>query len=238
MKTVIDSTFFQQLEKEINDTYSAEEAAHLVPFAKEIFRLYPVEELADRTMEIVAGVVHGFWQFMQKVDLTEPLIRIYDSSTKNEIGESKYTNIFVLYRDMPFLVDSILIELNNRGLNVSTIKNNIFNVLRDSDGQLITALAKEGSKDVSRECGIFLQIDFRSSEEYHEELKQELLTILGDVTSVTDDYHPMLERAEEAITDLKLSAGFADNSQLSEAVDFLEWIKNGNFVFNHFNQND
>jgi glutamate dehydrogenase len=187
MNTVIDSAFFQQLEKQITDTYSLEDAAQLVPFTKEILHLYPVEELVDKPINAVISLFYNFWQFMQKVDVSEPVVQVFDSGLENERGESKYTNIFVLYRDMPFLIDSILIELNNRGLNVSIIKNHIFNVIRDASGQITNAFVKESAEGVTRESGIFIQIDFRSSEEYHDELKQAITSVLGDVTAVTGD---------------------------------------------------
>ena len=39
-------------------------------------------------------------------------------------GHSRYTDIYINQRDMPFLVDSLRIVLNRRGLNIFTLQSN------------------------------------------------------------------------------------------------------------------
>ena len=53
------------------------------------------------------------------------------------LGEAcLHTFVAVLHEDMPFLVDSVRIELNRRGLTVHAIQNAVLAVARDDRHQL------------------------------------------------------------------------------------------------------
>src|SRR5439155_1060970 len=56
---------------------------------------------------------------------------------------------------------------------------------------------------------------------------------LGDVRLVTDDFRPMLARAQEAAAELDglARSGAATGSEASAAADFLHWLVDGGFVF-------
>ena len=69
------------------------------------------------------------------------------------------------------------------------------------------------------------------SDEAREELKARLDKVLNDVRSVVSDFKPMQERLAEAIDTYKTTQIPSSSDDLWEAIHFLEWMENDNFIF-------
>lgn len=228
METTVSSEFIPQLEKQIREECPEDKSQKLIPFAHKVFELFPTEELEHEPISDIGGFVRSLWQFFQKKTPGKAKIRIFNPVLEEDGWENPYTNIFILQRDMPFLVDSVTIELNRQGLGIQAVKSSVLRVSRDAQGNLQQAMTDDCH---DREALMFFQIDRFSSAEVKETLLRELNSVLDNVEAVTDDYRPMVKTLDGIIAEAKENnAGFDDEKQQA-FLEFLTWLRDGYFTF-------
>ncbi|MGH7248643.1 MAG: NAD-glutamate dehydrogenase, partial [Pseudomonadota bacterium] len=98
--------------------------------------------------------------------------------------------------DMPFLLDSVLGELNERGLKISLLAHPVFAVERDEAGRLIyfEGARKDGGK---QESFIHIHIEGLEDAAQRADIICALEDILAQVRICVQDWEPMLARARE-----------------------------------------
>lgn len=229
MEVVVGDKFFKQLEKQINDIYPAPLAAQLLTFSHKIFDLPALEELEGDPIEVALEFIHDFLEFTKKVDLCNPKVKVFNPEQQGGRA-SATTSIFILQRDMPFLVDSVRIELNRSGLNIQAIRSTILNVTRDNEGALVSAFADEDDPRSCKEALIAIGVDFHRSQEKHLVLEQNIVDVLRDVEAVTVDFLPMVHRLNEAIDEVKENNGHLPQDEASELAAFLEWMRDDAYI--------
>ncbi|MCV6615671.1 MAG: NAD-glutamate dehydrogenase, partial [Cellvibrionaceae bacterium] len=166
-------------------------------------------------------------------------IRVYNPSLEEDGWLSPHTVVTVLQADVPFLVDSIRMEMNRRNLAIHAVKSTIFCNERNSRGDLeqmhpghINCV--EGQ---AREALVYLEVNRLIDAGALEDLQDTLEAILFDVESVVEDYAPLTDQLKEVTTQLKQASGDYEQSGLSEASKFLEWL-NSHFTFLGYSQYD
>jgi glutamate dehydrogenase len=65
-----------------------------------------------------------------------PKLRVYNPRTEEHGWSSPHTVIEIVNDDMPFLVDSVTMEVNRQGYTLHLINHPIFATQRDNEGQL------------------------------------------------------------------------------------------------------
>ena len=92
-----------------------------------------------------------------------------------EHGGVTYIFVAVLHEDMPFLVDSVRIELNRRGWTVHAIQNAVLAVARDGQHQL-KALASPRDENApdARESLMVIEVDRHSDPESLAKIEKQL----------------------------------------------------------------
>src|SRR5215468_5678233 len=138
----------------------------------------------------------------------------------------------ILNDDMPFLVDSVLGELQARGLSVRLLFHPIFRTQRDRAGHLetIAGTGDERWGDGHQESYIAIHLRSLMPAEAGE-LTAALSGILEEVRVVVSDWQPMLERLEAGRKQLELAHGRLPPEALGEAIAFLSWLEQANFTF-------
>ncbi|MBQ0806478.1 MAG: NAD-glutamate dehydrogenase, partial [Porticoccus sp.] len=230
MEVVVDDKFFKQLEKQINDLYPAPLAAQLLSFSHKIFDLPALEELEGDPVAIAMDYLQNFLAFTSKVDVSLPKVKVFNPEQQNKEKVCATTSIFIIQRDMPFLVDSVRIELNRRNHTIQTIKSTVLNVLRDEEGSLVSAFADEDDPCSCQEALISIGVDYHRSQEKHLELEQSIIDVLRDVEAVTDDFLPMVHRLNEAISEVKRNNSHLPQDEDCELAAFLEWMRDDAYI--------
>jgi glutamate dehydrogenase len=147
-------------------------------------------------------------------------------------GATAMTLLEILNDDMPFLVDSVMAELQARGLTVHMLLHPIFTTERDKGGQLSTIA---GLADESRGGGrsesyiaVYLpplpKVDARG-------LVDAISSILDEVRLVVADWRTMLDRVTASAQQLRSAAANIPQDLLNESLAFLEWLTQDNFTF-------
>ncbi len=134
--------------------------------------------------------------------------------------------------DMPFLVDSILAELQVRGLGVLALLHPIFKTERDPCGRLskIIGAGDQGWNDGHQESYIAVYLP-ALPETVGNEVVAAISTILGEVRVAVSDWAKMRRRLDTAITELAGSTARIPADLSAESLAFLQWLEADNFTF-------
>ena len=131
--------------------------------------------------------------------------------------------------DMPFLVDSVLGELNQRGLEIRLLVHPVFSVERDATGAL-TAFERVAKDQGQRESFIHVHVDGAADAAERADVVRALSDILADVRLSVQDWGAMLARVRDVIADLRANPPPLPAAEIAEAVQFLEWLAGDNFT--------
>ncbi|MCR9055755.1 NAD-glutamate dehydrogenase [Roseibium album] len=206
----------------------------LVEFASAFFDRAAAEDLVTYTAEELCGFVVDAWQDFQNHELGTHRVGITDpaSSGKNPRIDN-LTVIEIVNDNMPFLVDSVMDELQGSKLEIHLVLHPIFIVERDEKGKLLSAVGrkKPAKRKDRQESLIHIHVTRIDSEEARTALRERLDNVLNSVRSVVDDFKPMQERLAEAIDTFKTTQIPGSSDDLWEAIHFLEWMENNNFIF-------
>lgn len=228
MEMPCNSELFNQVEQKLQEGTSDRESQQLITFARKVFELVPEDEMKQELLDDIAAFIRSLWSFFQQVEPGEPKIKVFNPELEKDGWNYPHTLIFILQRDMPFLVDTITIELNRQGLGIQAVNSTVLYVSRDDTGTLEAAMTEDATH---REALIFFQVDCFSGDEARQQLFAELASVLADVEVVTDDYRPILDTMDGIIEEARENTpGFANDEQ-KEFVAFLEWLRGGHFTF-------
>ncbi len=137
----------------------------------------------------------------------------------------------VVNDDMPFLVDSVMSELADRGLDVHFVVHPIFTVERDSNGRLRAFKGTQPAGEGSRESFIHIHLARIDDEAKRKEIVRAIEAALADVRVSVQDWRAMHERVTGTIAGLKRNPPPLPVGEIAEAVQFLDWLAHDNFTF-------
>ncbi len=151
--------------------------------------------------------------------------------TASQIDGARSTLIEILNDDMPFLVDSVVGEVQSRDIPIALVLHPIIKTLRHASGKLIR-LTGAGDRNWRQGQESFIQLHLPlMTDAKATDLVAALSRILGLVRLAVNDWQAMLERLDREISDSKRKPPLVAPDEAAEAVAFLEWLLAGNFIF-------
>ena len=206
--------------------------------AKKFFNHYPLEELVGRRWSDVFGSLYQWWQFIQQYDPQQPKIRLFNPSLAEDGWVCPHTALVVLQKDMPFLVDSIRIELNRRNIAIFTIKSTVLNLVRDAQHQLVELIEGDNGHAVqhvagvrSKEALIVMEISAHTNQQELADICLSLNSILAEVECVVADYKPMCAAALATEQNLNFANEALTAANIQQTKAFMHWLTEDKFTF-------
>ncbi len=227
--------FFEQLHGYIDDKLKGPERARVAALADQYYEQYPLDELEGHQISDVYGSVYCWWNYLQEHNLGSPKVKVFNPVLEQDGWLCPHTVVVVLQRDMPFLVDSIRMEISRRNIAIHAVKSTILTLSRDSGHRLIEladkdTTARAGGGDTRRDSAfhkealVYLEINLHTSQSDMQELARSIESVLGDVTAVVDDYQPLLAQAAEVEKNLGLAPKKVLPEQVKESQEFIRWL--------------
>jgi glutamate dehydrogenase len=138
------------------------------------------------------------------------------------------TVIDIVTDDMPYLVDSVTMELNRHGADILLIVHPLLTVYRDVAGaahgtSYTDTVAPEGDADAVRESWIHVEIGHVDD---HGRLAADLRRVLDDLRVAMEDQRRMRSAARDLV-ELLADGG----PEEAEASELLAWLSAGHFTF-------
>ncbi len=161
-------------------------------FAGQFFAALTLEELAQRRLADLAGCCLEAWKLLEHFDADRPVVRLFSPDHAHNGWQSPHSVVQVLHTDMPFLVDSVSMELKRRGYHIHVLQSSVLGARRDAAGNLL-GLAPRG--EGQHEALIHLEIDRCSAQVEQRQLEDALRDSLAQVRLVVADFAAMRARA-------------------------------------------
>ncbi|MGO8780638.1 MAG: NAD-glutamate dehydrogenase [Rhodomicrobium sp.] len=197
-------------------------------FAEELFCKADIGELENyETGDLAALAASAFESFRVRKG-HQPKVVFSDCTVKG----TGFLVIDIVNDDMPFLLDSVISELRDRGLTPELVAHPIFEVRRDPEGQLSSIdVARAGTRSALHESFIHLQIRKTRPLLPPKYLKDGILRVLADVRTAVSDFEAMTDRLHCAVSEFERKPPPVPAGEVAEALAFLRWLGDGNFTF-------
>jgi glutamate dehydrogenase len=201
-------------------------------FATALFGRAALEDLLRYEPHDLASLAEQAWDFLQTRRPGTVKIR-FESRPASEASEriSTISIIEIINDDMPFLLDSVLGELVENGLEVRLVVHPIISVIRDEDGVLTAFRGEAPVSSALRESFIHIHVGRIENDARRAEVVRTLEQILGEVRLCVQDWRPMVSRLESIAANFKTNPPPLPREEIAEAVQFLEWLADNNFTF-------
>jgi glutamate dehydrogenase len=189
-----------------------------VDFVIRLFAGAAAEDLLRYQPQELAELAAASWHFLAERAPRTAKIRV-----SNPDGGPRLDNISVIELvndDMPFLVDSVMGELNHRGLETYLLVHPVFRVARDAAGKLIR-FGNGIEAAPLRESIIQVHVDRIDDEAARSALAGALAGVVSDVRLAVQDWRSMLDRVGGIIDSLKTDPPPLPEDDVTETIAFL-----------------
>src|SRR6516162_11791418 len=200
-------------------------------FVAALFAYAVPEDLMRSDPRQLAELAANAWSLLAVRKPGVPKIRL---QAFDPAGHERLRNDSVLEivnDDMPFLVDSVLVELAERGIEVRFVVHPVLTVVRDGAGRLAAFKGVKPAAGALRESVIYIHIERIDEEARRAEIVEAIERVLVDVRLCVQDWRPMTARVADMVAELKANPPPLPAAEVAEAVAFLEWLADNNFTF-------
>ena len=197
-------------------------------FCCQYFDCFSLEDLVDRQLDDVFGMAYNCWLFLALRDVDTPKATLLNPVLDEDGWVSNHTALLILQTNMPFLVDSIRMELTRRNIAINTIKSTVLEVQRNNSGKLLSLSSKKSGCD---EAFIYIEIGKHSDVDEINGLRQSMLDVLADVAVVVTDYSAILTELDGVQQHLVDVAPNLMTGMVQESCEFLQWLGANHFTF-------
>jgi glutamate dehydrogenase len=212
--------------------------ALLCDFARLFFAKIPRTLAEERTPQELAAMTVGAWEFLLRSRPEQVNVELADP--REEGWPAPVTAIRAEVGDRPFIVDTIREYLNAENIPILHYIYPVLRVDRDAAGEIVGVGGGAGGDGRSLEALVHCEIPHVVRPERRAEIRDEVARRLSDVVEATRDFHAMLGALDEATQAMAgyAARGGAQAQQYGEYVEFLRWLRGGNFVFLGFRSYD
>ena len=206
------------------------ERATLEAFLRAYYGQVDPDDLADRQLPDLYGAVLSHWGYARKRAPGQARVRAFNPSIEEHGWQSTHTIVEIVNDDMPFLVDSVTMEVNRHGLTLHLIVHPIIDVVRAADGTL-TGIAAEGAPGALRESFIHVEVDRVTGQATLEALAADVARVLADARAAVADWKPMQQAAVALVSALERRPPTIPEGEAAEGRAFLGWLAQNHFTF-------
>ena len=214
--------YLDKIVEELGNQIPEQQKEALREFVYQYYSMDTRRELNKCKRRDLLGSTLSFWKFIQFHDPDRPGIEVLNPDYPHHGWHSTHTILRLVHRDMPFLVDSLRMKLNERGLTVHNLRNTVIHSRRDGQFNLVFDIDAEAS--VHREAIIYVEIDRQDNEEELDVITEQVAAVMADVVRVVEDYRSMYSRVEHLASSMI-------GGQAEQVKEFLNWLLNNNFTF-------
>ncbi len=199
-------------------------------FADHFFRHVPAEDIEGRNPAEWARIALYMFEFVRQRKAGGTKIRVFNPLGAQDGFDSGHTIIAIVTDDMPFLVDSVSIVINQAGLETHAVIHPIFRVERDPGGHVL-AFADEQGTVGQAESVMFFEIERVGDADDLERMRRNIVAAVDDVRASVHDWPAMQAKMLEIAAELPTLNLPFDADTLEEATAFLRWVADDHFSY-------
>jgi glutamate dehydrogenase len=216
-------------------SFDGDQAADVERFVRAYYHHVAPEDLVGRSEADLYGAALAHWNLARVRRPGETKVHVYTPNVEEHGWDSPHSVVETVVDDMPFLVDSVSMEVIRHGATIHLVIRPIIRVRRDDEGRLLEV---DGDNEGVVESLIHVEIDRQPDTAALEQLRMDIVRILGDVRAAVEDWPAIRERTHAVIAELAERPQPVDPEELSEARDLLAWMDDGHFTFLGYREYD
>ena len=175
-------------------------------FIWELYRDVPPDDVLCEEPEMLCGSALSLELFGERSKTGKAKVRAFNLKIENNGWNSGHTIVEIVNEDMPFLVGSVTMALNQLELTVHVITHPTFVVNRDKTGRTVGFMTwTESGKGVVHESFMHVRVSEQTSKSALKEIEMKILIALGDLRAAVEDWRSMLFEVGSAIDELKVA---------------------------------
>jgi glutamate dehydrogenase len=229
----VDRSLLDEVCSRVRAHLSDDDAARAEVFVRQYFRWVAPEDLAERKPLDVYGLALAHYNLARRRPPGTTKVRVYNPQFEEHGWHSTHTAVEVVTDDMPFLTDSVTMELNRQGFGVHVVIHPVMTMRRDEAGRLTEVLPAQpdGADAAIAESLIHAEVDRHTDPSDLERLRANVQRVVGEVRAAVEDWPHMRRNALEIAADLEQNPPPLDPGEIAEARAFLTWLEAHNFTF-------
>ena len=209
-------------------------------YLRSYYRHVAAEDVVERSDVDLYGAAMSHYKLAANRPQGTANIRVFTPSvSEHGWAANGHTVVEVVTDDMPFLVDSVTMELNEQNRFVHMVVHPQLLVRRDLTGELQdihTSEEQDGPgrdmpHDVFRESWMHIEIDRETEPEQLEAVEAALAKVLRDVREAVEDWERMHQQALAIVDDLEKEPPPLPDAELEEGKALLHWLADDHFTF-------
>ena len=198
---------------------SINESDDFITFLNKYYQNVSIEDLKERDLNDLFGAAISHWRLGYNREATETKIAVFNPSLEHHGWQTPHTVIQIVISDMPFLIDTIKMEIDKLGYEVHYLINLAgIKIKRNTAGD-IADIAAGGKEEF-----LMFEISRQNEDDVIEHILSSIKKVLSDVEVCVEDWGKMKGSMEKSISELKkLKTGF-DKKEVEETISFLKWM--------------
>ncbi|MEJ7834100.1 MAG: NAD-glutamate dehydrogenase, partial [Nocardioides sp.] len=201
------------------------------------YRHVAPEDVADRSDVDVYGALASHFKLAGNRPQGTAQVRIF-TPTLSEHGWSAagHSVVEVVVDDMPFLVDSLTMELSRQLRDVHLVIHPNFDVVRDITGALEHATpvpdgATQPDGEAVRESWMHVEVDRIREGDDPAVIVDDVQRVLRDVRESVEDWRKMHAQVADVVAGLRSDPPPLASDEVRQAAELLEWLSDEHFTF-------
>ncbi|WP_434353550.1 NAD-glutamate dehydrogenase [Psychrobacter sp. HD31] len=211
--------------------YVAENQQLLSQFVQVYYQEMYAETAQKYSDEDLAGMALHHFTLLMEYDAKKPQIAVINPTVEEHHFHSNASIVQMVAYDRPFLVDTMLMTLEEAGINVHRVHNTIMAVNRDTGkvpGKVI-GIGSADSSDRKHMSIIHCEIDSQATDKLRE-VGHILFDKVELLDAINSDWQAMRDRLElaQSVVVKHMPEDFYSRAAVN---DFLSWILDDHFIF-------
>jgi glutamate dehydrogenase len=208
-------------------------------FVRQYYQWVPPEDLADRNPLDLYGAAVAHWNLAQQRAPGEAKVRVYNPEFEQHGWQSPHTVIEIVSDDMPFIVDSVTMDLTRKGYGIHLVIHPVVRVRRNDEGHIVDVHDPDTDENNTiPESILHAEVGREHDRGLLEGLRRSIEKVLEQVRAATEDWQAMRGRAIALTEEFDEHPPPVEAATTSETKAFLNWLANDNFTFLGYREYD
>src|SRR2546430_5018814 len=192
-------------------------------FVAELFAYAAPEDLMRYDPRQLAELAANAWSLLAVRKPGVPEIRLEAFDPAGHERPRNDSVLEIINDDMPFLVDSVLAVLAERGIEVRFVVHPVLSVARDAAGRLTAFKGAKPAAGALRESVIYIHIERIEEEARRAEIVEAIERVLVDVRLCVQGWRAVNAQVADMVAELKANPPPLPGAAIAEAAAVLEW---------------